>query len=204
MNKDLYTRPHKPKRLTVTRRGAVPSQALAPLPEILEVDTFSECHVTPASVAARMVEHLGPTGDYLTLEPSAGTGNLIHALYESGHSRCELTAIERHHSLCTLIRERFDGDQYVDPIQQCFLEYADEAQGRIEFPRILMNPPFRGVKKHLKAALQLLGRAGHDRATLVALVPITYEHDEAELLEELNRETFPLAKVSTKIIRIER
>ncbi len=56
----------------------------------------------------------------------------------------------------------------------------------------------------MKAALSLLGCGGHEVATLVALVPITYQHDEAEELEELDRETFPTAAVSTKIIRIER
>ena len=204
MNKDVYSRPNKPDRLTVTRRGEVPTQALPPVPEIIEVDRYSECHVTPAPIAARMVEYLGPTGDFLTLEPSAGTGNLIEALYQSGHSRHELTAIERHHALCGQIRKRFSGDQYIDPIQRCFLEYANDAQGRIEFPRIIMNPPFRAVKKHIAAALSLFGQSGHDCATLVALVPITYEHEEAEELEELGRDTFPAAAVYTKIIRIAR
>lgn len=50
------------------------------------VDRATECHVTPAGVAARMARYLGPTGDYLTLEPSAGTGALIKALLASGHS----------------------------------------------------------------------------------------------------------------------
>ncbi len=56
----------------------------------------------------------------------------------------------------------------------------------------------------MQAALNLLGSGGHDVATLVALVPITYQHDEAEELEILDRETFPTAAVNTKIIRIER
>lgn len=204
MNKDLYSRPPKPKTLSVTRRGGAPEKALPELPQIVEVDRYSECHVTPPDVAARMVDYLGPVGDFLTLEPSAGTGNLIAALYESGHSRHELTAIERHYALCKEIRKRFSGSQYIDVIQQCFLEYAQTAQGGIEFPRILMNPPFREVRKHMAAALSLLGNGGHDGCTLVALVPITYQNDEAETLEELDSETFSAAKVFTKIIRIER
>lgn len=178
--------------------------ALPTLPDVVEVDRLSECHVTPPGVAARMVDYLGPVGDYLTLEPSAGTGNLIAALYGSGHSRYELTAIERHPTLCGEIRSRFKGSQQIDPIQQCFLEYAEDARGKIEFPRIIMNPPFRDVRKHMTAALSLLGYGGHDCATLVALVPITYQHDEAETLEELDNETFPTAKVHTKIIGVER
>ena len=67
-----------------------------------------------------------------------------------------------------------------------------------------MNPPFRNSKNHLSAALELLGHAGHDSAILVALVPITFEHDEAELIETLPNDTFSTAAVNTKIIRIVR
>lgn len=191
--------------MIVTKRQGF-AEDLNPLrvPEVVTVDRSTECHVTPLPVAARMVDYLGPVGDFLTLDPQAGTGNLIQALYDSGHSRYETVAIERHHELCNAIRRRFTGDQYIDPIQRCFLEYAAESAGRIEFPRIITNPPFRHVKKHMTAAISLLGRGGHDVASLVALVPITYQHPEAEELETLDRDTFPTAAVSTKIIRIER
>ena len=203
MDASLYTRPNKPRTMVVKRRWSpAQEQAKPELPELLEVDTFTECHVTPLDVAGRMVDYLEATSDQLTLEPQAGTGNLIQALFESGHSACELVAIERHHSLCSAIRQRFQGKQSVNPIQQCFLEYAEEAKGKIEFPRIIMNPPFKHVKRHMKAALDLLGLGGHSEAVLVALVPITYQHDEAETLEELPNDTFSAAKVYTKIIRI--
>ncbi len=65
-----------------------------------------------------------------------------------------------------------------------------------------MNPPFKQIRQHMKAALSLLGKAGHDKAVLVALVPITYQHEDAETMEELSRDTFSTAQVSTKIIRI--
>ena len=205
MDASLYTRPDKPRATLLKRRRA---QAAEPVnitaPEIVEVDTFTECHVTPLDVARRMVDYLGEVGDFLTLEPQAGTGNLIAALYEAGHSRYELVAVERHYGLCKAIGKRFKGDQAITPIQQCFLEYAEEAQGKIEFPRIIMNPPFRHVKRHMKAALNLLGPGGHPDAVLVALVPITYQHDDAEILEALPRDTFSTAQVATKIIRIER
>ncbi len=205
MKRSVYARPNKPSYMIVTKRQGL-AEDLDPLrvPEVVEVDSFTECHVTPLNVAARMVDYLGPVRDALTLDPQAGTGNLIQALYDSGHSRFETTAIERHVGLCQAIQKRFKGDHYINPIQRCFLEYAAEAVGQVEFPRIITNPPFRHVKKHMKAALSLLGCGGHEVATLVALVPITYQHDEAEELEELDRETFPTAAVSTKIIRIER
>ncbi|ATG38108.1 Phospholipid N-methyltransferase (plasmid) [Phaeobacter piscinae] len=194
-----YTRPDKPLTIPVrARRKAQPLEQVE-APEVVAVDKFTECHVTPDDVARRMVEYLGPQGDYLTLEPSAGTGQLARALIASGHSTCELTMIERHNTLANGLRR-------IGPtINRCFLEYADEVQGQAEFPRIIMNPPFKAVRAHIRAALSLLGRGGHDEsATLVALVPITFNHDDAEELEILPADTFATAKVHTKIVRIER
>lgn len=71
------------------------------------------------------------------------------------------------------------------------------------YPRIIMNPPFSEVRKHIAAALTLLGRGGHEaHAVLVALVPTTFVHPNAETLEILPTDTFATAKVHTKIIRI--
>ncbi len=202
MDKSVYQRPSKPRRMYGAPNIEAPVLAPLKAPEVVAVDRATECHVTPPDVAARMVRYLGATGDYLTLEPSAGTGNLVQALYDSGHSRFELVAVERHSGLCSQIRQRFSDDQAIDPINECFLAYAERAQGSIEYPRIVMNPPFKQVRRHMKAALSLLGFGGHHEATMVALVPITYHHDDAETLEELPRDTFSTATVSTKIIRI--
>lgn len=195
----IYSRPNKPLTIPVRKRGEVAPLAQIEAPEIIAVDRATECHVTPDDVAGRMVDYLGPQGDYLTLEPSAGTGQLARALLASGHSPRELTMIERHHQLAAMTRK-------IGPtIHGCFLDYADEVKGRAAFPRIIMNPPFREVRKHIAAALSLLGRAGHaEPATLVALVPVTFEHPEAEHLETLPPETFSLARVHTKIIRVRR
>jgi hypothetical protein len=200
MKRDVYSRPDKPMFVPVKRRrdfDALPKVAAV---EIVAVDKFTECHVTPPDVAARMVRYLGPVGDYLTLEPSAGTGNLSRALLDSGHSRYELCQVERHNRLAASLHR-------LGPvINQCFLEYAAEARGKVEFPRVIMNPPFSEVRKHIAAALSLMGTGGHGhgfRPTLVALVPITFQHDQAEELEFLPDDTFSTAKVRTKIIRIE-
>ena len=196
MKPSVYTRPAKPLFVATKRR-----EDFAPLPkpgavEIVTDDKATECHVTPDDVAARMVRYLGPVGDYLTLEPSAGTGQLVRALLASGHSDCELTMVERHIKLASGLH------QYGPVINRCFLEYADEVRGKVQFPRIIMNPPFSQVRKHIAAALSLLGKGGHDQATLVALVPITFNHDEAEHMETLPPDTFATAAVHTKIIRI--
>jgi hypothetical protein len=199
MKSNLYARPAKPLYIPVKRREDFDPIKTVERVEPIAVDAASECHVTPSDVAARMVRYLGPQGDYLTLEPSAGTGQLVRALFAAGHSRYELTMVERHIKLANNLHS-------LGPvINRCFLEYAAEARGKVEFPRVIMNPPFSQVRKHVAAALSLMGRNGHvEPPTLVALVPVTFQHPDAETLEELPSDTFATAKVYTKIIRIER
>lgn len=192
MNPGVYTRPAKPLRVAVQRREEFAPPSPAPLVEIVAVDRATECHVTPPDVARRMVRALGPQGDYLTLEPSAGTGNLSRALIEAGHSPRELVQVERHHRLAGMLHP------FGTVLQRCFLEYADEVRGRVAFARIIMNPPFRDVRKHVAAARSLLAPGG----VLVALVPVTFDAGEFETLETLGPDTFAAARVNTKIIRI--
>lgn len=196
----VYTRPDKPLSLYVSRRPRV-DESLPEPEQPVAVHCTTECHVTPPDIAARMVDYLGPVGDFLTLEPSAGTGNLLAALFESGHSDCETVAIERSQELCQAIRQRSPmHGQYVNPIRADFLEWASERPAGL-FPRIVMNPPFKAIRKHMDAALRMLGPSGHDSAVFVALVPSTYEHPKMEHLESLGPDTFSSAKVNTKIVR---
>lgn len=199
MKASLYRRPAKPLFIPVKQRDDFAPLAKAEPAEVITVDAATECHVTPDDVAARMVRYLGRQGDFLTLEPSAGTGQLVRALFAAGHSRYELTMVERHIKLAAALHK-------LGPvINRCFLEYAAEARGKVEFPRVIMNPPFSQVRKHVAAALSLMGRNGHTESpVLVALVPVTFQHPDAETLEELPADTFATAKVHTKIIRIER
>lgn len=196
MKASVYSRPPKPMVIPVRRRRDFEPLAKAQPVEVLAVDKATECHVTPPDVARRMVQYLGPVGDYLTLEPSAGTGNLSRALLDAGHSQYELVQVERHISLSAGLH------RFGTVINRCFLEYAAEVRGRVEFPRVIMNPPFRDVRKHVAAAISLMGRGGHVEApVLVALVPITFDRDDCETLETLPPDTFATAKVHTKIIR---
>jgi len=197
MKPGVYTRPAKPMRLAVKSRGDFAKVEIASASAIIAVDKFTECHVTPMDVAARMVRYLGEVGDYLTLEPSAGTGNLSRALIESGHSRYELVQVERHIGLSSQLH------RFGTVIRRCFLEYSAEVRGKVEFPRVIMNPPFSAAREHIAAARDLMGPNGHSEApTLVALVPITFQTDGMETLEHLPDDTFATAKVRTKIIRI--
>lgn len=197
MKRAVYTRPDKPMRISIKHRDSFGELHPIQLAEPVIVDKFTECHVTPDDVAARMVAYLGPPGDFLTLEPSAGTGQLTKALLATGHSPHELTQVERHTKLASGLHK------FGPVINRCFLEWANEVTGRVEYPRIIMNPPFSQVHNHIAAALPLLGRGGHVApAVLVALVPTTFVHSDAETLEILPSDTFATAKVNTKIIRI--
>lgn len=200
MKRSVYTRPNKPLFIPATRRDDPPPLEKLETPEIVTVDRATECHATPDDVAALMVDYLGPVGDFHTLEPSAGTGQLTRALLASGHSPRELCQIERHNTLARHLR------QLGPVVNACFLEWTEENQRRASFPRIIMNPPFSKVRAHIKAALSLLDRGGHiEPACMVALVPITFDHPDAETLEELQPGTFPTApNVRTKIIRFQR
>jgi hypothetical protein len=197
MKKNLYRMAYKPEPIPFKRRPRFDEVKAEALPQPVAVDKFTECHVTPPDVARRMVRYLGPVGDYQTLEPSAGTGNLVQALLDSGHSANELTMIERHINLAAGLY-KFKGGV----INRCFLEYAAEAVGKVEFPRVIMNPPFKDVRKHIRAARSLLGSNGHDcPPVLVALVPVTFEAEGMETLETLGPDTFATARVLTKIVR---
>jgi len=195
VHKSLYSRPAKPMRLTVTPRRQT-ARIIAAAPKPLYVDRATECHITPCAIAALMVDYLGPQTDGLTLEPSAGTGALIAALVAAGYAPARICAVERHNSLAA----RLSGDMAAQIYNRCFLDFAREHEGGLGFSRIVMNPPFRAVKAHIKAALSLLAE---DSAVMVALVPITFEHDRAEPLQTLPRDTFSTAQVATKLIRFE-
>jgi len=205
MRPGLYTRPAKPLSIPVERRRGVAPLAPREIAAPVIVDKATECHVTPPDVAERMVAIFGDCGDVMTLEPSAGTGALLTALLNAGQSPFEICAIEREVSLYRGLTLRKDLHG-AGCISQCFLEYAEEWKGRGDFPRIIMNPPFRKVKQHIAAAVSLMGQQGHrESAQLVALVPITFEHPDAQTVEELPPGTFSTAPgVRTKIILIEK
>jgi hypothetical protein len=118
----------------------------------------------------------------------------VRALLAAGYDRGQIVMVERHHALAAVLSD-------LGPVcHTCFLDYAEEARGRVHFDRVIMNPPFSTVRQHMRAALSLM--APDRAACLVALVPVTFDHPGAETLETLPPDTFATAKVYTKIIRI--
>lgn len=192
MKASVYTRPGKPIRIDVRRRPDFSTLGQIASPAIVAVDRATECHVTPPDVAALMVDYLNPLLAEKVLEPSAGTGNLSRALINAGYSPSNIVQVERH------IRLSQGLDGFGQVINRCFLEYANEQGEDCGFHRIIMNPPFSDVRKHIAAARGLLKCGGE----LVAIVPCTFQSDASETLEFLSDSTFPTARVRTKIIRI--
>ena len=197
MNPDAYKRPNKPNRVAVTERRERKLTEPVKVPEILAVHRSTECHVTPADVAETMVSYLEAESDMFVLEPSAGTGNLVQALVESGHDLTRVVCIEKNSELVQALLKRFNCGPQVHP--HSFEEFAAMHECK-HYDRIIMNPPFKQVKQHVDLAFRMLGKDG----ILVALVPITYQHDQAQFIDKLPDTTFSAAKVNTKLIRIQR
>ncbi|MGH1472694.1 MAG: class I SAM-dependent methyltransferase [Cellvibrionaceae bacterium] len=197
MDSSVYVRPNKPKRIEVKNRERnFPRPTEIKKPEILSVDRSTECHVTPAETAGRMIDYLNLENGLSVLEPECGTGNLIDALTDSGYD-LSITAVERFIALYQASRVRFAENKGIDFINECFLEFAENTNQR--FDRIVMNPPFRQTKKHIEAAISLLNNNG----LLIALVPVTYQREEIYEIEVLERGIFSTANVLTKIIEYE-
>lgn len=201
MDQSVYCRPNKPQTLTVTPRDRVSTLSPVVIHDVLEVASATECHVTPPEVAALMADYLGlPSHGQRAIDPQCGTGNLINALLDSGYNYNQITGIERHYDLSEHCLNRF-GKQ-VNTVNTCFLEFVKN--NKAPYQRIITNPPYKFVKQHMNAALELLHCPKDLGASLVALVPISYKHPDAETLEELDSNTFQTAKVWTKIIQIDR
>ena len=194
MDSSLYTRPNKPRAVAVSRRERVEIPKPGTMPEPIEVHSSTECHVTPEGVAGRMFDYLAPNGMETVLEPSAGTGNLVASMLDSVQA---VHAVEMQQSLAGAIEQRFEDDPALTVWRADFLDWAAEPC-RDRYSAIIMNPPFKQVKKHMQAAIDLLDDGGR----LIALVPTTYQHPDAYDLEELGPDTFASAKVYTKIIEI--
>ena len=191
----VYRRPNKPATMAITKRVKVAPLAQLATAPVITVDKFTECHVTPEHVALNMVSYFNDISR--VLEPQCGTGQLIHALIESGVEPKSITGVERHCGLFEATQARFEG-RGVHLVRDCFLELAEKTP--IRFDNILMNPPFKLYKRHLKAAVSLLAGQGE----IVALVPITCNIDGFYELERLPNDTFSTAIVNTKLVKYDK
>lgn len=195
MDASVYMRPNKPKYVTVHKRNSdVPLSSVENI-EIITVDKTTECHVTPPVIAEEMVSYLSGNSEGRILEPSAGTGNLIQALLNVNFDLSQIVAVEKHATLVETLTRKY-------PKLGCYhANFLDCFSHKETFSNIIMNPPFRQTKAHVEKALSLLAPTN---SCLVALVPVTFNHDDFEIIRELPNDTFPTAKVFTKLIMVER
>lgn len=197
MNPNLYKRPNKPATVYVARRPTNYAATMEAVPVVAPPPAVwrgTECHVTPSAVAARMAGYLeaamphpfGLRGRDI-LEPSCGTGNLVAALLEKAAKVC---GVERHAGLAEYCQGRFGELAHI--VEADFLEWSSVGL----FNGCLINPPFSKAHAHIAKALSMV----HENASLVALVPVTFEWDGMVELERLPVDTFANAKVITKIV----
>jgi SAM-dependent methyltransferase len=122
---------------------------------------------TPPDLARRMVSELGATVAGLrVLEPSAGTGNLIHALHNSatGADNVRVVAVEVNEALADGLEKRRQltigaNAQNFDIRRADFLSCNGDLG---KFDAIVMNPPFENGSdiKHIRHAAGMLKPGG--------------------------------------------
>jgi phospholipid N-methyltransferase len=114
---------------------------------------------TPPALAEQMARALDVERGMTVLEPSAGTGRLIHALRATYSGAYALTAVEVNAQLAERLRIT---DQVDDTHRADFLAWTGGP-----FDRIVMNPPFSSGTDiaHILHAIELLKPGGR----LVAL-----------------------------------
>jgi predicted RNA methylase len=110
---------------------------------------------TPPELAKRMASLADLGWHDRVLEPSAGTGNLIHAIVDA-EPTTRIHAVEINRALCDALPSNLlaDGEAFCADFLTCTVEQL----GR--FNKILMNPPFdHGADvAHVKHALHFLER----------------------------------------------
>jgi len=131
----------------------------------VQVVSAPQLFPTPPEIAEKMVEYAEIDDDMNILEPSAGTGNLIAAVFKTA-PRCFVLAYEINASIAAQLNTKYYSVDAGNVTVQCddFLTIIDESRS---FDRVIMNPPFQNGDdiKHIKHALTMLKPGG----TLVAL-----------------------------------
>lgn len=122
----------------------------------IQIRAVRNLFVTSADLAARMVDLADIRAEHTVLEPSAGTGAIVHAI---GHdaARTGAVAVEIDRGLAEQLQERFP--RWI--VDNCdFLGCTRDTLG--SFDRILMNPPFENGADitHIQHALGMLAPGG--------------------------------------------
>jgi len=132
----------------------------------VKVVSANQLFPTPAELARQVVEYAEIQKGQRILEPSAGTGNLLSAIWEERGERCDV-AIEINPELCRLLTPRVPKVICAD-----FLDIKPAREGNASlivkdlpdafYDRIIMNPPFEAGKDilHIQHAITFLKPGG--------------------------------------------
>lgn len=127
----------------------------------VEVVVVRNLFPTPAHVADRVVSLLGIEPGDRVLEPSAGTGQLLEAVFRRSWAQpVTTTAIEVNLQLAALLRSR--NFPHTEVLNADFLECSTSLPTLGRFDKVLMNPPFEyGADiRHVEHALSMLKGGG--------------------------------------------
>lgn len=157
----------------------------------VQVVSAPQLFPTPHGLAARVIELADVDDKALrVLEPSAGTGRLLSALY-TVTDHCEVVAVEVNPGLANRLKESFPGSG-VEIHCADFLTCNGDLG---KFDRIVMNPPFENGAdiKHIQHARTFL-KEGGKLVAICAAGPRQREafvfSGEADLWEDLPAGTF--------------
>ena len=132
---------------------------------VLEPKVKTGYFPTPPALVARMIELAELDRKHMILEPSAGQGHIADEI-------CSTTGLHPHEiMICEVLPENISilrkKEYVVEELE--FFALADELKSnKMDFDRILMNPPFEAQSdiSHVTTAFSLLAEGG----TLVAIM----------------------------------
>jgi phospholipid N-methyltransferase len=144
----------------------------------MQVVTAPQLFPTPPELARRMADEAGMLVGKRVLEPSAGTGNLIRAIFNNatGADCVRVVAVEQNADLVRLLQQQREKTLYANE-NNFSIRHADFLQCRVDrglsltgldpsdlgaFDAVLMNPPFENASdiKHIEHAITFLKPGG--------------------------------------------
>lgn len=173
----------------------------------VQVVSVPQLFPTPPHVARKLTEYAGILAGRRVLEPSAGTGRILEAIWNnaSGADCVRVVAVEQNYALVEGLRNdrrlRLGANEYNFQIHHA--DFLECGEGLGVFDAVLMNPPFENGSdiKHIEHAKKLLKPGGR----LVAICANGPRQQaklmqDAEHWEELPRDTFAGTSVSAAIM----
>lgn len=127
---------------------------------------------TPLTLVSQLIEWADVHSDMRILEPSAGDGRIVNALFAAGVKKVDVCETED--AMLTRLHE-----MGADVIGNDFLAYRP----LVEYDRIVMNPPFaRNIwKKHISHAASMLAPGGRLLSIAPSTAPNEFHFEQVEM-----------------------